>query len=216
MWSQQFLVGVLREWEILVKIFPEKNLNADGCNWILTWSRAWRVSASSQVCLPVVNAGYRCPRHNQAVGGVPNSEHPRGLAAVIRLPGPSLQQMHELATQVAQFAEGDIAVYDGDFLHVDVRGHRARWARGRPQRWDRTAGAGARTAGGEGQRARCRMKGIAGASGGGEKGPTPRCSFRSQRSLRGRVRRTTRSPDTGSESRATADPRGAWPLPPRR
>jgi uncharacterized protein YcbK (DUF882 family) len=77
----------------------------------------------------VVNAGYRCPRHNQEVGGVPNSEHTRGLAADIRLPGLSLQQMYELATQVAQFAEGGIGVYDGDFLHVDVRGHRARWAR---------------------------------------------------------------------------------------
>lgn len=77
----------------------------------------------------VVNAGYRCPRHNQEVGGVPNSEHTRGLAADIRLPGLSLQQMYKLATQVAQFAEGGVGVYDGDFLHVDVRGHRARWAR---------------------------------------------------------------------------------------
>jgi uncharacterized protein YcbK (DUF882 family) len=74
----------------------------------------------------VVNAGYRCPRHNQEVGGVPNSEHTRGLAADIRLPGLSLQQMYELAMQVPQFAEGGIGVYDGDFLHVDVRGHRAR------------------------------------------------------------------------------------------
>ncbi|HWX91142.1 MAG TPA: D-Ala-D-Ala carboxypeptidase family metallohydrolase [Terriglobales bacterium] len=41
----------------------------------------------------VVNAGYRCPRHNQDVGGVPSSEHTRGLAADIRLPGLSLQQM---------------------------------------------------------------------------------------------------------------------------
>jgi len=80
--------------------------------------------------LPVIiNAGYRCPRHNQEVGGVPNSEHTRGLAADIRLPGLALQQMYELAMQVPQFAEGGIGVYDGDFLHVDVRGHRARWAR---------------------------------------------------------------------------------------
>lgn len=77
----------------------------------------------------VINAGYRCPHHNQEVGGVPNSEHTRGLAADIRLPGFSLQQMYDLATQVPQFADGGIGVYDGDFLHVDVRGHRARWAR---------------------------------------------------------------------------------------
>ena len=40
----------------------------------------------------VVNAGYRCPRHNQEVGGVPHSEHTRGLAADIPLPGLSLQR----------------------------------------------------------------------------------------------------------------------------
>ena len=77
----------------------------------------------------VISAGYRCPHHNQEVGGVPNSEHTRGLAADIRLPGFSLQQMYELATQVPQFADGGIGVYDGDFLRADVRGHRARWAR---------------------------------------------------------------------------------------
>jgi uncharacterized protein YcbK (DUF882 family) len=70
----------------------------------------------------VISAGYRCPHHNQEVGGVPNSEHTRGLAADIRLPGFSLQQMYELATQVPRFADGGIGVYYGDFLHVDVRG----------------------------------------------------------------------------------------------
>jgi zinc D-Ala-D-Ala carboxypeptidase len=77
----------------------------------------------------VVNAGYRCRRHNQEVGGVPNSEHTRGLAADIRLPGLSLQRMYELALEVPQFSRGGIGAYDGDFLHVDVRDHRARWAR---------------------------------------------------------------------------------------
>lgn len=77
----------------------------------------------------VIHAGYRCPQHNQAVGGVPNSEHTLGLAADIALPGLSLQRMYELALQVPQFAQGGIGVYDGGFLHVDVRDHRARWAR---------------------------------------------------------------------------------------
>jgi len=30
---------------------------------------------------------------------------------------------------VPQFARGGIGAYDSDFLHVDVRDHRARWAR---------------------------------------------------------------------------------------
>lgn len=81
----------------------------------------------------VVHAGYRCARHNAEVGGVPRSEHTLGLAADIHLPGMSLQRMYELASAVPQFAEGGIGVYDGDFLHVDVRAHRARWARVRGQ-----------------------------------------------------------------------------------
>ena len=77
----------------------------------------------------VIHAGYRCPEHNAAVGGVPHSEHTLGLAADIALPGLSLQRMYELALEVPQFADGGIGVYDGGFLHVDVREHRARWAR---------------------------------------------------------------------------------------
>ena len=77
----------------------------------------------------VIHAGYRCPAHNQEVGGVPNSEHTRGLAADVHIPGLSLQEMYDLASEVGQFAEGGIGAYDTNFLHVDVRDHRARWAR---------------------------------------------------------------------------------------
>lgn len=77
----------------------------------------------------VIHAGYRCPSHNQEVGGVPNSEHTRGLAADIHIPGLSLQQMYDVASEVPQFARGGIGAYDTNFLHVDVRDHRARWAR---------------------------------------------------------------------------------------
>jgi hypothetical protein len=31
----------------------------------------------------MVNSGYRCPKHNQAVGGAPNSQHCKGEAADI-------------------------------------------------------------------------------------------------------------------------------------
>lgn len=37
--------------------------------------------------------------------------------------------MYELALEVPQFAAGGIGVYDGNFLHVDVRKRTARWAR---------------------------------------------------------------------------------------
>ena len=77
----------------------------------------------------IVHAGYRCEEHNREVGGVPHSEHTCGLAADIHVPGLLLQQMYELALAVPQFVAGGIGVYDGGFLHIDVRDHRARWAR---------------------------------------------------------------------------------------
>jgi len=56
----------------------------------------------------VIHAGYRCPARHLEVGGVPNSEHTRGLAADIHMPGLSLPAMYDLACQVALFAEGGI------------------------------------------------------------------------------------------------------------
>jgi len=81
----------------------------------------------------VVHDGYRCPAHNQEVGGVSDSEHTRGMAADISAPGLSLQQMFLLALQVPTFLNGGIGVYDGGFLHLDTRPHQARWARVRGQ-----------------------------------------------------------------------------------
>ena len=81
----------------------------------------------------IVNDAYRCPKHNEEVGGVADSEHTRGIAADVRIPGMSLQQMYQLALQVPEFAAGGIGAYDGGFLHVDVRDHRSRWARVRGQ-----------------------------------------------------------------------------------
>lgn len=77
--------------------------------------------------------GYRCLAHNQEVGGVTDSEHTRGMAADVGIPGLSLQHMYELALQVPTFAEGGIGVYDGGFLHLEVRPYAARWARVRGQ-----------------------------------------------------------------------------------
>ncbi len=81
----------------------------------------------------VVHDAYRCSDHNLEVGGVTDSEHTRGMAADIAIPGLSLQQMFELALQIPTFLNGGIGVYDGGFLHLDIRPHQARWARVRGQ-----------------------------------------------------------------------------------
>ena len=80
-----------------------------------------------------IHDGYRCPAHNQEAGGVTDSQHTRGLAADIEILGQSLQEMYELALQIPAFARGGLGVYDGGFLHLDVRAHAARWARVRGQ-----------------------------------------------------------------------------------
>jgi uncharacterized protein YcbK (DUF882 family) len=76
----------------------------------------------------VILCGYRCPRHNQKVAGAPNSQHLFGRAADVKIAGLGLQAMYDLARQVPEFCAGGIGVYDRGFMHVDVRGHQARWA----------------------------------------------------------------------------------------
>ena len=81
----------------------------------------------------IVHDAYRCPAHNQEAGGVTDSEHTQGRAADVSIPGLSLQEMFDLALQVPSFLNGGIGVYDGIFLHLDIRPHPARWARVRGQ-----------------------------------------------------------------------------------
>ena len=64
-----------------------------------------------------VASGYRCKRHNTAVGGKPRSAHIHGLAGDIICPSGSLK-----ATMVASFFESGIrriGIYK-NFIHVDI------------------------------------------------------------------------------------------------
>ena len=74
----------------------------------------------------VINSGTRCPEHNAAVGGVPNSYHMRGYAADIRVEGLTSKELARAADQIKVFRYGGIGTYD-TFVHVDVRGRKARW-----------------------------------------------------------------------------------------
>lgn len=75
-----------------------------------------------------INSAYRCPRHNAAVGGVANSEHPQGEAADIKVVGMTVRQLYAAAEKIPAFMNGGIGVYpEGDFIHVDVRRGKARW-----------------------------------------------------------------------------------------
>ena len=89
-----------------------------------------RAAANREI---IIHDGYRCPTHNRNVGGVPDSEHKRGMAADIAIPGLSIQAMFDLALRIPAFLNGGIGVYDGGFLHLDIRPHASRWARVRGQ-----------------------------------------------------------------------------------
>lgn len=77
-----------------------------------------------------VVSGYRCPKHNAAVGGAKASQHMQGKAADIVIKGLSPYQVYRLAEKVEAFKNGGLGMYpQHGFVHVDVRGHKARWAK---------------------------------------------------------------------------------------
>ena len=76
--------------------------------------------------LPIhVRSGYRCPTHNRIVGSSSDSQHPRGTAADIEIIGMALQEQYDLAER--HFPDGGVGTGASWGVHVDVRGHRARW-----------------------------------------------------------------------------------------
>ena len=71
-----------------------------------------------------VNSGYRCPKHNKAVGGVPNSQHMKGEAADIslRLTAYSLQdELMKLARIIKEQGRFDQLIIYPTFLHVSYK-----------------------------------------------------------------------------------------------
>ena len=77
-----------------------------------------------------ITSGYRCPKHNAAVGGVPKSQHLLGKAADIHVDGMSPAELYHQAAAIPAFHDGGIGLYpDQHFVHVDVRGFATRWAK---------------------------------------------------------------------------------------
>ena len=71
-----------------------------------------------------VNSGYRCEKHNKAVGGVPKSQHMLGQAADIslRLTAYSLQdELMKLARIIKEQGRFDQLIIYPAFLHVSYK-----------------------------------------------------------------------------------------------
>ena len=78
----------------------------------------------------VIVSGFRCPRHNEAVGGSVGSYHTFGMAADVCVPpGMTREEFSAAVAQVEVFALGGVGRYYWGF-HLDVRSDGpARWGR---------------------------------------------------------------------------------------
>lgn len=74
-----------------------------------------------------ITSAYRPPAYNRAVGGVSNSTHLDGLAADIYADHLSTRQLYDICDAVVG-SSGGVGYYPTQgFVHIDVRGYRARW-----------------------------------------------------------------------------------------
>lgn len=73
-----------------------------------------------------VTSGYRCAKHNAAVGGAKHSIHKLGLACDVQINRVSPKEVAEEAEEIDAFKLGGIGVYP-TFTHLDMRGYRSRW-----------------------------------------------------------------------------------------
>ena len=74
-----------------------------------------------------VNSGYRCSKHNAAVGGEPNSFHMRGYACDFTVAGLTPQQAQDYLDRKGSPVENSGLGRYGKFTHIDRRNGRARW-----------------------------------------------------------------------------------------
>ena len=73
----------------------------------------------------IITSGYRCPKHNKAVGGAPKSKHVEGIAVDFKVKGKLPEQVFEYLNDMFPDTYG-LGVYSS-FVHLDVRKEKARW-----------------------------------------------------------------------------------------
>lgn len=67
----------------------------------------------------IITSGYRCEKHNRAVGGVPTSAHVKGLAADIKTAPLDSRARFRIVESLIVMGCTRIGI-GKDFIHVDV------------------------------------------------------------------------------------------------
>jgi hypothetical protein len=74
-----------------------------------------------------INSAYRPPAYNASIGGVSNSCHIDGIAADISVGRMPIKDLYRACLDVIG-ESGGVGYYpNSQFIHIDVRGHAARW-----------------------------------------------------------------------------------------
>jgi len=77
-----------------------------------------------------ISSGCRCEAHNKAIGGATSSQHVKGTALDIRVPkGMDFDFFYGICDNVIGHVGGVGKYSDLRFVHIDTRGHRARWGK---------------------------------------------------------------------------------------
>ncbi len=73
-----------------------------------------------------VNSGYRCPAHNKKVGGVPNSNHTKGLAADLSCSLGAKKMFDAVMTlhTDGKLPDLDYCIRYKSWIHIDCGGKR--------------------------------------------------------------------------------------------
>ena len=80
-----------------------------------------------EFALPIrITSGYRCENHNYAVGGVTDSQHRLFATDVQPTDLRYLDRLRAIVDEDYASAWDGIGHYP-NFIHLDLRGHRARW-----------------------------------------------------------------------------------------
>ena len=74
-----------------------------------------------------INSGYRCAKHNKAVGGASNSNHTKGMAADVVVQGVNPAEVAKYAESIGVLGIGLYEGKDGNFVHIDTRPKKSFW-----------------------------------------------------------------------------------------